>query len=139
MTEPSPTNLLPRILKVLNGVYADAVRAHLEYEVFAGVRNKKSLQEFESALAHLAAAIVKNDDHEIDHLISHCQRVACETTEYIAEGYLESIRDRFDPYYNHPRIARLLLLTKPSFLDAHYESLREVQDLIAQGRSLKGN
>jgi len=97
-----------------------------------------ALQEFEAALSHVADALLNNDAGQIPHIESHCQRIATEMTEIIAETYLDSIRSRFDPYYRHPHVAKLLLLTKPNFLDSHYEALRTIQDHIFQGRLLKG-
>ena len=127
------------VVKVLEGPYTDAVRAHLEYEVFAGKRNKKALEDFESALAHLADALLYQDADQVPHMASHLQRIALETTEYVTESCLDRIRGRFDPYYRRPWVAKMLLLTKPAFLDANYEALRTIQDLIHEGRRLKGN
>lgn len=62
-----------------------------------------------------------------------------ETTEFVAESFLDALRDRFDPYYKHPKLSKVLLLTKPTFLDANYEELRRIQDLITEGRKLKGS
>ena len=131
-------SITAQIRSALAGPYRDAVRAHLEYEVFAGQRNKKALQEFEAALAHLFVAVVDADESQIPHALSHCQRVAIETTEYVAESLLESIRQRFDPYYRHPWLSRILLLSKPSFLDQYYEELRDIQEHVRKARSLKG-
>ena len=133
------TDVVNGIIAVLNGPYTDAVRGHLEFEVYVGKANKGALVEFESALAYLATALTNGDAAQISHMESHCQRIAVETTEYIVESHLASIRGRFDPYYKHPRVARLLLLANPSFLDAHYETLRKIQEHIFQGRRLKGN
>jgi len=140
MPDPADTStpVVNDLLDVLNGPYRDALSAHLEYQVYAGIRNMGALEEFEAALSHVAGTLVNNDAGQIPHIESHCQRIATEMTEIIAETYLDSIRSRFDPYYKHPRVAKFLLLTKPSFLDSHYGALREIQEHIFQGRLLKG-
>jgi hypothetical protein len=131
--------VLDDVSAALRGPYRDAVSAHLEYEVFEGFRNKKALQEFEAALSHLADALMQNDKSQVAHLVCHCQRIAIETTEWVAEEFLKTIRSRFDPYYKYPRLSKMLLLVKPTFLDPSYVELRNMQDLITEGRKLKGN
>lgn len=124
---------------VLRDFYRPAVNAHLEYEVFAGVRNKKAIVEFEAALSHFATAISEKQVSELDHFKSHCNRVSVETTEFIAESYFQTLRSRVDPYYKHPRWARFMLLTKPAIVSESYEKLKEMQGFIIEGRKYKGH
>ncbi|MBL7220276.1 MAG: hypothetical protein ISS69_09195 [Phycisphaerae bacterium] len=119
--------------------YRPAVVAHMEYEVFAKVRNKKALQEFEAALSHLMHALLEDDRSELAHFKSHCDRVTIETTEYIAESYLLMLGSRIDSYYRHPRLARLLFVAAPTRASEEYAELQEMKDLVAEGRQNKGH
>ena len=130
---------LTEIETLFHDSYRPAVAAHLEYEVFANVRNKKAIQEFEAALSHLMHALLEDDRSELTHFKSHCDRVAIETTEYIAESYLWMLRSRIDPYYKHSRMAKFLLLTRPTRVSEEYAELKKMQDLVAEGRQNKGH
>jgi len=136
----TPTDFtLAEVETLLRDSYHPAVAAHLEYEVFAGFRNKKAIQEFEAALSHLVSAFLEDDSSELAHFKSHCDRVAIETTEYVAESYLVILRSRIDPYYKHPRLSTFLLLSKPTRVSEEYAKLKKMQDLVAEGRQNKGH
>jgi len=136
----STTDLTLNALKSgLAAWYVPAIRAHLDYEVFTGKRNKKAIQEFEAALSHLATVVLTNDASELKDFKSHCERVSIETTEYVAECYLKTLRARIDPYYKHPCMARFFLLARPAVVSENYAGVKEIQNLVASGRKLKGH
>jgi len=136
---PATESTLAEIETLFHDSYRPAVAAHLEYEVFAKVRNKKALQEFEAALSHLMHALLEDDRSELTHFKSHCDRIAIETTEYIAESYLLMLNSRIDSYYRHPRLARLLFVAAPTRASEEYAELKKMQDMVAEGRQNKGH
>lgn len=133
--------LLEGLKEVFNNEYEKSKFARFDYEVFNGKRSFRGLVELEAALHHIGLSLgdgVGDKSFELESARNHLQRIAIDLTEEVAETLCLIIREKLDPFLKHPFMCKTLFLRRPDRMDNYWECLRRNEQLIREGRKLKG-